>query len=204
MPEMNGMELLEEVKKINAGIDVIVMTAFASVDNAVDAMRKGAYDYIVKPFQNDDIIISVKRVLEKRRLAEENRYLRGELTKKYEFHNIIGRSLSIQRLFSIIEKVANSNATALLIGESGTGKEPARVVHYSGIRKEKRFVAVNCSASRHPARKRTLRPWGAFTGLQRASRIIRDADGGTLFLTRLRIQASLFRQSCCAPFKTRK
>ncbi|MEK6672273.1 MAG: sigma-54 dependent transcriptional regulator, partial [Nitrospirota bacterium] len=167
MPEMNGMELLEEVKKFNADIDVIVMTAFASVDNAVEAMRKGAYDYIVKPFQNDDIVLSVRRVLEKRRLAEENRYLRSELTKKYGFHNIIGRSLSMQRLFSIIEKVADSDATALLIGESGTGKElVARAIHYSGKRKGKRFVAVNCSALPDTLLESELfgHAKGAFTG----------------------------------------
>lgn len=202
MPEMNGMELLEEVKKINAGIDVIVMTAFASVDNAVEAMRKGAYDYIVKPFQNDDIILSVRRVLEKRRLAEENRYLKGELTKKYEFHNIIGRSLSIQRLFSIIEKVADSNATALLIGESGTGKElVARAIHYSGIRKEKRFVAVNCSALPDTLLESELfgHARGAFTGASESKQgLFEYADGGTLFLdeiadTSQSVQAKLLR-----------
>lgn len=202
MPEMTGLELLEEIKKINPDVDVIVMTAFASVDNAVEAMRKGAYDYIVKPFQNDDLILSIKRVLEKRRLAEENRYLRAELSKKYGFHNIIGSSPSMQKLFLTIEKVADSDATVLLIGESGTGKElVARAIHFSGKRRDKNFVAINCSALPDTLLESELfgHVKGAFTGATETKQgLFEYADGGTLFLDEIAdtspsVQAKLLR-----------
>lgn len=202
MTEMTGMDVLEETKKINPDADVIVMTAFASVDNAVEAMRKGAYDYIVKPFQNDDLLLSVGRVLEKRRLAEENKYLRAELSKKYGFHNIIGKSPSMQKLFATIGKVADSNATVLLIGESGTGKElVARAIHFSGKRKNKNFVAVNCSALPDMLLESELfgHTKGAFTGASESKEgLFEYANGGTLFLDEIAdtspsVQAKLLR-----------
>lgn len=202
MPDMNGLELLEKVKEINPDVDVIVMTAFASIDNAVEAMRKGAYDYIVKPFQNDDLILSVKRVIEKRRLAEENRYLRAELSKRYSFHNIIGKSAAMQNIFTLIEKVANSDATVLLIGESGTGKElVARAIHFSGKRRDKNFVAVNCSALPDTLLESELfgHTKGAFTGATESKQgLFEYANGGTLFLDEIAdtspsVQAKLLR-----------
>jgi len=202
MPEMTGLELLGEVKKINPAVDVIVMTAFASVDNAVEAMRKGAYDYIVKPFQNDDLQLSIKRVMEKRKLAEENKFLREELSKKYGFHNIIGKSSSMQKLFTTIGKVAGSDATVLLIGESGTGKElVARAIHFSEKRKNKNFVAVNCSALPDTLLESELfgHIKGAFTGASETKQgLFEYANGGTLFLDEIAdtspsVQAKLLR-----------
>lgn len=202
MPEMNGLELLEQMKNINPDVDVIIMTAFATVDNAVDAMRKGAYDYIVKPFQNDDLLLSIKRVLEKRKLSEENKHLRAELSKKYSFHNIIGKSPSMQNIFSTVQKVADSNAAVLLIGESGTGKElVARAIHFSGKRKNKNFVAVNCSALPDTLLESELfgHVKGAFTGATETKQgLFEYADGGTLFLDEIAdtspsVQAKLLR-----------
>ncbi|GAB4419254.1 MAG: sigma-54 dependent transcriptional regulator [Thermodesulfovibrionales bacterium] len=202
MPEMNGLELIEEVKKTNPEVDVIVMTAYASIDNAVEAMRRGAYDYIVKPFQNEDLLISIERVLEKRRLAEENRYLRAELSKRYSFQNIIGKSPAMQNIFNLIERVADSDATALLIGESGTGKElVARAIHYSGKRKNSNFVAINCSALPDTLLESELfgHTKGAFTGAtENKQGLFEYADGGTLFLDEIAdtspsVQAKLLR-----------
>ncbi|MCL4457779.1 MAG: sigma-54 dependent transcriptional regulator [Nitrospirae bacterium] len=202
MPEMNGLELLEQVKNINPDVDVMIMTAFATVDNAVDAMRKGAYDYIVKPFQNDDLLLSIKRVLEKRKLSEENKHLRAELSKKYSFHNIIGKSPSMQKIFATVRKVADSDATALLIGESGTGKElVARAIHYSGKRKDKNFVAINCSALPDTLLESELfgHTKGAFTGATESKQgLFEYANGGTLLLDEIAdtspsVQAKLLR-----------
>lgn len=202
MPEMNGAELLEEMRKINPDVDVMIMTAFATVDNAVEAMRKGAYDYIVKPFQNDDLLLSIQRVIEKRRLAEENKYLRAELSKKYSFHNILGKTPAMQNIFAVIEKIAGSDATTLLIGESGTGKElVARAIHYSGKRKDKNFVAINCSALPDTLLESELfgHTKGAFTGAtENKQGLFEYADGGTLFLDEIAdtspsVQAKLLR-----------
>jgi DNA-binding NtrC family response regulator len=202
MPDMTGGELLPAIKKINPGTDVIVMTAFASVDNAVEAMKNGAYDYIVKPFQNDDILLSIRRVLEKRRLAEENRFLREELSKKYSFHNIIGTSPVMEKLFASIRKVANSDATVVLIGESGTGKElVSRAIHFSGKRKDRNFVAVNCSALPDTLLESELfgHTKGAFTGAaENKQGLFEYANGGTLFLDEIAdtspsVQAKLLR-----------
>ncbi|HAK89919.1 MAG: hypothetical protein A2X55_00475 [Nitrospirae bacterium GWB2_47_37] len=202
MPKMNGLELLEQVKNINPDVDVMIMTAFATVDNAVDAMRKGAYDYIVKPFQNDDLLLSIKRILEKRRLSEENKQLRAELSKKYSFHNIIGKSQSMQKIFATVRKVADSDATALLIGESGTGKElVAKAIHYSGKRKDKNFVALNCSALPDTLLESELfgHTKGAFTGATESKQgLFEYANGGTLFLDEIAdtspsVQAKLLR-----------
>ena len=202
MPEMSGLDLLAKVREINSDVDVIVMTAYASIDNAVEAMRKGAYDYIVKPFQKDDLLLSVKRVIEKRRLAEENRYLRAELSRRYSFQNIIGESAKMQSIFAIIEKVASSDATVLLIGESGTGKElVARAIHFSGKRKDKNFVAINCSALPDSLLESELfgHTKGAFTGAtENKQGLFEYANGGTLFLDEIAdtsptVQAKLLR-----------
>jgi DNA-binding NtrC family response regulator len=202
MPEMSGLELLEQIKKINPDVDVMIMTAFATVDNAVDAMRKGAYDYIVKPFQNDDLLLSIRRVIEKRQLAEENKHLREELSKKYSFHNILGKSPAMRNIFAVIRKVADSDATALLVGESGTGKElVARAIHYSGKRKGRNFVAINCSALQDTLLESELfgHTKGAFTGATESKQgLFEYANGGTLFLDEIAdtspsVQAKLLR-----------
>ncbi|MBI5634557.1 MAG: sigma-54-dependent Fis family transcriptional regulator [Nitrospirae bacterium] len=202
MPEMTGGELLPAVKKISPDTDVIVMTAHATVENAVDAMRNGAYDYIVKPFQNDDLMLLVRRVIEKRKLADENRYLREELSKKYSFHNILGISPVMKNLFSSIRKVADSDATVLLMGESGTGKElVARAIHFAGKRKTRNFVSVNCSALPDTLLESELfgHTKGAFTGATESRQgLFSHANSGTLFLDEIAdtspaVQAKLLR-----------
>lgn len=202
MPEMTGGELLPAVKRISPGTDVIVMTAHATVENAVDAMRNGAYDYIVKPFQNDDLVLLVRRVIEKRKLADENRYLREELSKKYSFHNILGISPVMKNLFSSIRKVADSDATVLLMGESGTGKElVARAIHFASKRKARNFVAVNCSALPDTLLESELfgHTKGAFTGATESRQgLFSHANSGTLFLDEIAdtspaVQAKLLR-----------
>jgi two-component system response regulator HydG len=202
MPGMDGSELLHELKKMKPGVEVIIMTAFATVENAVDAMKKGAYDYLVKPFSNDDLLMSVKRVLEKIQLTEENRQLRAELTEKCGFHNIIGKSPAIRKVFALTEKVADSDAAVLLLGESGTGKElVARAIHFSGKRKNRNFVAVNCSALPDTLLESELfgHAKGAFTGaVENKQGLFEYADGGTLFLDEIAdtspsVQAKLLR-----------
>ncbi len=202
MPEMNGLELLAEIKKMQKDVDVIVMTAYATVDNAVEAMKKGAYDYLVKPLSNDDLIMSIGRVLEKRRLKQENEYLRAELSKKDSFHNIIGKSAAMRKIFDLIEKVADSTATAILLGESGTGKDlVARAIHDAGKRKNKNFVAVNCSALPDTLLESELfgHVRGAFSGAtDNKQGLLEYANGGTLFLDEIAdtspsVQAKLLR-----------
>ncbi len=202
MPEMNGLELLAEIKKQRNDVDVIVMTAYATVDNAVEAMKKGAYDYLVKPLSNDDLVMSIGRVLEKRRLKQENEYLRTELAKKDGYHNIIGKSAAIRKIFDLIDKVADSTATAILLGESGTGKDlVARAIHDAGKRKNKNFVAVNCSALPDTLLESELfgHVKGAFSGAtDNKQGLLEYANGGTLFLDEIAdtspsVQAKLLR-----------
>lgn len=202
MPEMNGIEVLEEVRKTAPAIDVIMITAFASVESAVDALRKGAYDYVVKPFQNDDLLQSVGRVLEKRGLYEENIYLKAEISRRFGKSNIVGISDSMQEVFSKIEKVAESDATVSILGESGVGKElVAKAIHLSGSRKGKRFVALNCSALPENLLESEIfgHIKGAFTGaLESKQGLFEYAGGGTLFLdevgdTPVSVQSKLLR-----------
>ena len=132
MPDGNGLELLREIKGGDSRTSVIMMTAYTSTKNAIDAMKLGAYDYVPKPFDIDELKAVLERALEKNRLYEENTYLRRELEQRYAFKNIIGRSPKMQAIFGIIERVARTASTVLIHGESGTGKELiARAIHFS-------------------------------------------------------------------------
>ena len=147
MKRANGIEVLEAVKSQNPVTPVVLMTAYASAETAVEAMKKGAYDYISKPFKIEDLQLIVKNAIEKKALTDENQYLKSALNDKYGFENFIGSSSSMKNIFKLIEKVAGSNATILIGGESGTGKElVARAIHYNGPRKNFPFVSVNCGA----------------------------------------------------------
>ena len=183
---MDGLALLDRVKDIDPEALVVVMTAYSSVDSAVAALRKGAYDYVTKPFVNEDLLQSVKNALRQRELFRENRALRRELDRRYSFSEIIGTSESLQRVFRLVEKVAATNTNILVYGESGTGKElVARAIHHNSPRADRPFVAINCGALPETLLESELfgHTKGAFTGATNARPgLFRSAEGGTVFL----------------------
>ncbi|HVG28293.1 MAG TPA: sigma-54 dependent transcriptional regulator [Pyrinomonadaceae bacterium] len=186
MSGMDGLALLDRVKDIDAEALVIVMTAYSSVDSAVAALRKGAYDYVTKPFVNEDLLQSVKNALTQRELFRENRALRRELDRRYSFAEIVGTSEALQSVFRLVEKVAATNTNILVEGESGTGKELiARAIHHHSPRAGRPFVAINCGALPETLLESELfgHTRGAFTGAT-ADRpgLLRSAEGGTVFL----------------------
>jgi two-component system NtrC family response regulator len=186
MPAMDGMELLERIKTKELDLPVIMMTAHGTVDKAVEAMQKGAYTYILKPFDNERLVIYVNKAIAMYRVVKENRQLRNAVELQYSFGNIIGKSKGMQDVFETIRKVAPSNATVLIEGKSGTGKElVAKSIHFNSMRRDKPFVAVNCSALAETLLESELfgHEKGAFTGAvaMRKGRF-ELADGGTLFL----------------------
>ena len=184
--KLDGIELLDRIKQIDEQALVIMITAFSSVETAIAALRKGAYDYITKPFINEDILQAVRNALRQAELFRENRSLRRELKGRYNFENIIGRSDALTAIFKLIEKIANTPTTVLIQGESGTGKELiARAVHYNSGRADGPFVAINCGALPENLLESELFGYvkGAFTGAH-ANKVglLKAADGGTLFL----------------------
>jgi DNA-binding NtrC family response regulator len=186
MPEMDGLQLLAELKEYEPSLPIIVITAYGTIENAVQALRSGAYDYIAKPFENDEIKLTVAKAFERERLLAENRYLHAELEGRYDFSGIIGGSTAMQQVYEMSSSVAVSNANVLITGESGTGKELlARSIHYSSLRKEKPFVVLNCAALSEGVLESELfgHEKGAFSGAldTRKGRFER-ADQGTLFI----------------------
>lgn len=186
MAGIDGLELLDRLKTVDAEAVVIIMTAYSSVDSAIAALRKGAYDYITKPFVNEDLIQTVKNALRQRELFRENRALRRELGNHYGFSEIIGSSPRLKEIFQIIEKIADTHAGVLIQGESGTGKELiARAVHFKSRRAAKPFLAVNCGALPESLLESELfgHTKGAFTGAAADKKgLFRSAEGGTIFL----------------------
>ena len=186
MPDGNGLDLLREIKAQRPQTAVIMMTAYTSSKSAVEAMRMGAYNYISKPFNLDELEVLAAGALEKSGLETENVYLRRELEQKYQFSNIIGRSPRMQEIFNLIERVARTTSTVLVHGESGTGKELiARAIHFASPRASQRFLSINCGAMPENLLESELfgHEKGAFTGAVREKRgLFREADGGTLFL----------------------
>jgi len=147
MPEMDGMELVKNCLNICPQTSVIIITAHATVESAIEALRMGAFDYILKPFDFDDLLMKVKRLINHKELALENQALRQEVEEKYNFSNIIGQSPEMQDVFHLIKKVSATKGNVLITGKSGTGKElVARAIHFNSPRKNKRFVAINCGA----------------------------------------------------------
>ena len=186
MPIMDGIQLLENIKAKDPELPVIMMTAHGTVDKAVEAMQKGAYSYILKPFDNERLIIYVSKAISMFRVIKENRDLRNAVTSQYSFGNIIGKSRPMHQVFETIRKVAPTNATVLIEGESGTGKElVAKSIHFNSSRRDKPFVAVNCSALAETLLESEMfgHEKGAFTGAvaMRKGRF-ELADKGTLFL----------------------
>jgi two-component system NtrC family response regulator len=186
MPSMDGIQLLERVKKEDADLPVIMMTAHGTVEKAVEAMQKGAYNYILKPFDNEQLVLYVNKAVSMYRVVKENRQLRSAVESRYSFHNIIGKSKAMQDVFHIIRKAAPAAATVLIEGASGTGKElVANALHFNSLRKDKPFVAVNCSALAESLLESELfgHEKGAFTGAVAMKKgRFEIADGGTLFL----------------------
>jgi two-component system NtrC family response regulator len=186
MPGLDGMEFLAQLRSRQPDMPVIMMTAYATVEKAVEAMKRGAFDYITKPFKNEELILTIRKAIEMHRLKQENRLLSRELQERFKFGNIVGKSKVMRQVYEIIEKVAQTRASVLISGESGTGKELiARAIHFNSPRRDKPFISVNCSALSETLLESELfgHERGAFTGAvtQRKGRF-ELAHGGTLFL----------------------
>ncbi|MBF0235885.1 MAG: sigma-54-dependent Fis family transcriptional regulator, partial [Desulfamplus sp.] len=167
MPGMDGIELMEQIKNESPDLPVIVMTAHGSVEKAVDAMQKGAYTYILKPFDNDTLIAHISKAIAIHNIVKENSILREAITSQYNFCNIIGKRRPMQDLYSVIRKVAPTTATILIEGESGTGKEMvAKSIHYNSLRKNAPLISVNCTSFAETLLESELfgHEKGAFTG----------------------------------------
>ncbi|MFT4577330.1 MAG: two-component system response regulator PilR (NtrC family) [Nitrospinales bacterium] len=202
MGKSNGIDVLENAQKFLPDTPVVMMTAFASAETAVDAMKKGAYDYISKPFKIEDVQLIVKNAIEKKKLSEENRLLKTALNDRFQLPNIIGKSAAFQRIFDLIEKVSRSNATVLIQGESGTGKEMvAKAIHFNSNRKNYPFVSVNCGALPENLLESELfgHEKGAFTSADTLKLgLMESANKGSFFLDEigeapLSIQVKLLR-----------
>ncbi len=202
MPKVGGLEVLQHVKERHPDVDVVMMTGLSEIQTAVKAMKLGAFDYLSKPFDPDELKLVVDRALEKRRLLRENRSLKSEVSSKYRFENIVGFSPQMQAVYGLIAKCAPTNCTVLITGESGTGKEMvARAIHYNSLRKDQPFVPVDCNTLSESLLESELfgHVKGAFTGAVANKRgMFEIANNGTLFLDELgniplSIQAKLLR-----------
>ena len=201
MPRMDGLEVLQRVKETHPDIDVIMITGLHEIEAAVQAMKLGAFDYLPKPFDPDELRLAVQRALERRQLLQENIELKGGAAR-YRFDSIIGSSQAMQNIFRLVARCAPTNSTVLLFGESGTGKEMiARAIHHNSLRRDKPFVAVDCTSLSENLLESELfgHVKGAFTGaVSNKKGLFEIADGGTLFLDEignisLSTQAKLLR-----------
>ncbi len=187
MPNLSGMDLLRAFKQTRPDVEVIMMTAFATVETAVEALKAGAYDYLTKPFENIDVLsLAIGRAAEKKALRDRTRVLEQALVAKSQFEDLVGQSAQMLSVFKLVETVSFSTATVLIQGESGTGKElVARAIHFRSPRKDKPFVAVNCSALTDTLLESELfgHVKGSFTGATTNKKgLFEAADGGTIFL----------------------
>lgn len=186
LDDMNGLELLKKTHEIRPNTAIIIITAFGSVESAVEAIKQGAFYYISKPFKMREILITVNMALEKRRLELENIKLRDELRRKYQFENIVGRSKRMQEVFDLMKIVANNVSNVMIYGESGTGKElVAKAIHFNSPRRDKPFIPINCTAIPEGLLESELfgHMKGAFTGAHLNKKgLFEKASGGTLFL----------------------
>ena len=210
LPDMDGMDILRTVNRDRLPVYVIVMTGYSSVKNAVDAMKLGAFDYLSKPFTDDELIVTVEKAAENKRLKEENLALRHQLSERFDFSNIIGKNPKLLKIFNDIRKVSPTDSTVLLCGESGTGKELfARAIHVHSKRAARQFVAVDCSTFSSSLLESELfgHVKGAFTGaVNQKDGIFQAADHGSLFLDEVGnlntdIQAKLLRVMETQEFK---
>jgi two-component system response regulator PilR (NtrC family) len=186
MPKMSGMELLRYVREKRPDIPIVMITAYGTIKQAVEALKAGAIDYIVKPFDVEELKIIVAQGMEKKRLKEENLFLKKELKEKFDFENMIGKSKVMQEIYNLIEKVAGTDSTVLITGESGTGKEiAARAIHYMSTRRDRAFVSINCGALPENLLESELfgHVKGSFTGaVVNKKGMFEIAEKGTLFL----------------------
>ena len=186
MPGMGGIELLRTLRAKGDQVPVIVVTAFSSTDEAVEAMKLGAYDYITKPFKNDEIRLVVQKALERKKLQDENLQLKMQLGQRFSFSSLIGQGAAMKKLVALLERVAPSQANILITGESGTGKEVvAKAIHHNSSRKDKPFVPINCGAIPENLLESELFGYekGAFTGADKKKEgLFEAAHQGTLFL----------------------
>jgi DNA-binding NtrC family response regulator len=202
MPGMDGLQLMEEIKRSKPDIPIIIITAYATVETAVKAMKNGAYDYLVKPFNPEDLSMTIQKILEHERLVKENIYLRKELKKQYVLHDMVSKNHKMIEIFELIKTISKSNSTVLIQGESGTGKElVARSIHAESTRKDAPFVSVSCAALTETLLESELfgHEKGAFTGADSLKKgKIEIARDGTLFLDEigdisLKLQMDLLR-----------
>src|SRR5512141_2734068 len=202
MPGMDGLQVLEEAKKLQPELAVVIMTAYATVDTAVAAMKAGAYDYLVKPFDPEELSIMMQKIVSQQTLVRENVVLRQALKQEYRFRDLLSKSPAMQSLFELARTAARSSSTILILGESGTGKEVlARAIHAESPRADKAFVGVSCAALTETLLESELfgHEKGSFTGaLARRKGKFEQADGGTLFLDEVgdispRLQIDLLR-----------
>ena len=186
MPHMDGLEFLREIKKTGAEASIIMMSAYGTMDTAIEAIKLGAYDYISKPFKPDEIVLTLRKAEEREQLRKENQLLRKEVGKEYSFENIVSKNEEMQKIFDVIKKVSQYKSTVLITGESGTGKElVARALHYNSDRSQNPFIAVNCGAIPENLLESELfgHAKGAFTDAIRTKKgLFEEADSGTLFL----------------------
>lgn len=186
MPGFSGLDVLRAIMQLAPQTPVIMMSAYGTIEAAIEAMKQGAYDYVMKPFKQDEMLLTLRKAEERERLRRENQRLRQQVEKQYQFANIIGKSPKMQEIFRKIEKIRDYKTTVLIQGESGTGKElVAHAIHYTGNRKDFPFMPVNCGAIPHDLMESELfgHARGAFTGaVQQKSGMIAEADQGTLFL----------------------
>src|SRR2546426_5117598 len=199
---LGGMEILKAVKDIAPDTVLLVLTAYATLEVGIEAVKLGAYDVLTKPFNNEHVVLTVRKALDAKRLTVENLLLKRELKGKASFENLVGTSEVMQKVFALIRRVAETSSTVLICGESGTGKElVARAIHYNSPRRDRPFVTVNCGALPEPLLESELfgHERGAFTGAIKDKRgLFTEADHGTLFLdeiseTTLTMQVKLLR-----------
>jgi DNA-binding NtrC family response regulator len=186
MPEMKGIELLERITRMNPQTSVIIITAYGSLETAIAALRAGASDYILKPIEFDELLVKIRRLLDHKKVALENQFLRRELHRSSDFSNIVGKSTPMQRVINLIQKVSGTDSTILVTGKSGTGKElVAKAIHFNSKRSAQPFITVNCGAIPETLIESELfgHKKGAFTGAV-ADKLgyFKAADGGSLFL----------------------
>ena len=202
MPGIDGIETMQQLREIDASLPVIMVTAFASVESAVEAMKQGAREYITKPFKNDEVLVVLQNAIHNRRLEEEVKTLRKALKDKYRFENIVGKNRYMQEVYSLIEQAAPSRSTILIQGESGTGKElVAKAIHANSARSDKPFVVVNSGSMPSDLLESNLfgHVKGAFTGAVASKKgLFEVADGGSIFFDEignigLDVQAKLLR-----------
>lgn len=186
MPQIDGLEFTARLQKLRPEVPVVLITAFGSIETAIEAMKRGAFHYVIKPFKFAEMSVNVERALEHRKLQRDNSALRQEVRKSWAFGSVIGKSAGMKTVFDLVQRVSHATANVLITGESGTGKEMvARAIHQSGPRAQKPFVAINCTAIPEALLESELfgHAKGSFTGaIQKKIGLFEEADGGTLFL----------------------